>query len=231
MAMAAKNQPTVLEHPHLLLCEGADAKYFLIWLLQYLVDSEGEMPGYNNFQVDDYGGITELQNYLKLLPSRPGFADDTNTVKSITIIRDAETDASAAMQSVCNALRKCNFSVPPAPCKIAAPSDNHHNVNVAYALFPTFDSFTNGTLEDLCLDTLTSARKGTILNIANTAVSSAAQISALSREHKNQLHTYLSLTNEYVGLKIGESAKANAFDFSSGSFCPLKTLLKTISNE
>jgi hypothetical protein len=230
MAKSQKNRPAILEYPHLLLCEGIDAQYFLIWLLQYLIDNSGENSRYNDFQVDDYGGIAELRSYLKLLPARSGFADSANTVKSITIIRDAETDVIATSQSVGDALRSCNFEVPAAPCTIAIPSDAHHNVSVAYALFPAFDSRANGTLEDLCLDTLSSTNKDTILNITVTAVSSAsAQVSAFSREHKNKLHTYLSLTNEYVGLKIGESAKAKAFDFSASSLKPLITLFEEIS--
>jgi hypothetical protein len=97
-------------------------------------------------------------------------------------------------------------------------------------LFPAFDSSTNGTLEDLCLGALSSANKDTILNITDAAVSSAsAQAGAFSREHKNKLHTYLSLTNEYVGLKIGESAKARAFDFSASNLKPLIALLEEIS--
>jgi hypothetical protein len=219
-----------LDHPHLLLCEGVDAKYFLIWFLRHLIDLSGENSNYDDFQVDDYGGITELRSYLKLLPSRSGFADSTNTAKSITIIRDAENDASAASKSVSDALRDCNFAVPSEPCNISTPSNEQHKVNVAYTLFPAFNSVSiGGTLEDLCLNTLSHTNKDTLLKIADGAVSSVAvQVRAFSREHKNKLHMYLSLTDEYVGLKIGESAKAKAFDFSASNMAPLKELLDRV---
>ncbi len=32
--------------------------------------------------------------------------------------------------------------------------------------------------------------------------------------HKNKLHTYFSSTDSFVGMKIGEAAKAQCFDFS-----------------
>ncbi|MDR1070204.1 MAG: hypothetical protein LBL37_05430 [Gracilibacteraceae bacterium] len=58
----------------------------------------------------------------------------------------------------------------------------------------------------------------------------AAELGAFSREHKNKLYTYLSLTDEYVGLKIGESARAEAFDFAANNLSPLKGLLDAVSN-
>jgi hypothetical protein len=199
--------------------------------LQRLIEPSGNDPMLKYFHVDDFGGINQLRGYLKLLPNRTGFADDSNTVKSITIIRDAEGSAAAAIQSVCGALGDSNFAVPASPCEIAIPSNGQHMVSVAYALFPAFNSASiNGTLEDLCLSTLKHPSKDMILDIARNAVSSAVEqvCCEFSREHKNKLHTYLSLTNEYVGLKIGESAKANAFDFSTSSLEPLKDLLEKI---
>jgi hypothetical protein len=215
------------KHPHLLICEGTDAKLFLIWLLKYLVDREEIRD--DNFQADDFGGITELQVYLQALPRLPGFKDDTNTVRSITIIRDAETDANAASESVKTALRNCRFAVPNTPCEVASPSATDYRVNVAFALFPDFNKLTAGTLEDLCLGTLAGPNSGSVLGIADGAISSAVKKTVIfTREHKNRLHTYLSLTNEYVGLKIGESANAGAFDFSAENLKPLKDLLKNI---
>ncbi len=40
--------------------------------------------------------------------------------------------------------------------------------------------------------------------------------------HKNKLHLCLDSTNDFLGDKIGESARKNAFDFSSDKFSVLK---------
>jgi hypothetical protein len=231
MTKSQREQHATLKHPHLLLCEGLDAKYFLIWFLQHIMKDPVKRSIYNDFQVDEYGGIAQLRDYLKLLPQLPGFSDNTNTIKSITIIRDAETDARAASQSVRDALQHCKFAAPASPCEIAVPTNEAHKVNVAYALFPSFNCLhADGTLEDLCLHMLLHTNKDAILEIADSAVSSTvAQVGVFSRKHKNRLYTYLSLTNAYVGLKIGESAKAQAFDFSAKNLEPLKKLLWEIA--
>ena len=107
------------------------------------------------------------------------------------------------------------------------------NIKVGYALFPIFDSDkTSGTLEDLCLCTLFHQASAMSLKVVDDAVTKVEKDGEkLRRPHKNKLHTYLSLTNDFVGLKIGESAKANAFCFSAREFEPLKTLLNEMLKE
>jgi len=71
-----------------------------------------------------------------------------------------------------------------------------------------------------------------LLKIVDDAMTKAEEVGeGLRRPHKNKLHTYFSLTDDFVGLKIGESAKANAFDFSAKEFESLKTLLEEMLNE
>ena len=45
------------------------------------------------------------------------------------------------------------------------------------------------------------------------------------REFKTKLHTYFSVTDKYVSLKIGEAARAGAFNWSSEKLTPLKRFL------
>ena len=47
-------------------------------------------------------------------------------------------------------------------------------------------------------------------------------------EFKTKLHTYFSVTDEYVSLKIGEAAKAGAFNWNSNKLLPLKNFLSEI---
>ncbi|MCL2775421.1 MAG: hypothetical protein FWD71_19065 [Oscillospiraceae bacterium] len=95
-----------ISRPNLILCEGPDALYFIIAYLDYLIKKDGEL--FESFQVMNFGGNEELSNRLKILPNLP----DYNMIKSITIIRDAEKDCHAAVQSVCSALKNHGFASP-----------------------------------------------------------------------------------------------------------------------
>ncbi|GHV29527.1 hypothetical protein FACS1894167_08970 [Synergistales bacterium] len=215
-----KEKDNKIVRPHLIVCEGLDAKKYLIYFLQHLIKDD---PRYDNFQVMDGKGITDLPLFLKTLPDLPNF----NIVKTLTIIRDSETDSANADKSVRQMLKKCKFTAPDSPCAVAAPSVGNHPVAVGYALFPELNKIEGkGTLEDLCLETLAGEKSEELLKIVHCAIKSVnEQFGALERPHKNELHTYLSLTDKFVGLKLGESANTGAFDFSAREVEPLKNLL------
>jgi hypothetical protein len=216
------NRLQLISSPNLILCEGIDAKLFLIYYLDFSYGKNQQV-----FKVADFGGINELdKKSLKVLPLLPGY----EKLKSITIIRDAEKDALSASRSVQSSLRTNGYAVPTKPCEVMKPTKEQHHVTVAYSLFPTFDSLTgNGSLEDLCKKVISDENRDIVFGISSDAVSSVEKrLNPFKRRHKNDLHTYLSLTDNYVGLKIGESARAGAFDFSKNSFEPLKNLLENI---
>jgi hypothetical protein len=196
-----------LHYPNLIATEGVDAKYFLIHYLTFLINENSISD--NLFQVEDYGGITDLPLFLAQFDN-----SQLKNLKNIIIIRDAETNAKGAKQSVFNSLKNLDVEIP-SHC----------------LLFPAFDENTNGTLENLCLNILSNTNREDFLEISNSAVSSADKVKKLSRIHKNKLHTYLSLQDKYVGLKIGESAKSGAFDFNAPELTPLKELLQKLSAE
>jgi len=208
--------------PHLIACEGLDAKLFLIQYLQSrkLIDQNIDL-----FQVEDFGGNPDLPLFLDTLPYLPNFIE---TLKSLTLVRDAENNSIGANQSIQSTLKNRNFAVPKAPCSIALPSGGQHLIKVSYILFPEFDTaIKNGTLEDLCLSILHKPENHEhILNIANNAINEYQEkFINYKWPHKNKLHTYLSLTDDFVSKKLGESARDGAFDFSAVIFNPFNELL------
>ena len=221
--MAKRNEKEdKIERPHLIICEGLDAKLYMIWFLEALI--RDSIIKDKMFQAMDAGGITNLPIFIKTLPNLPNFDD---IVKSIIIVRDSENNFKGANQSVQALLRKGGFAVPVEPCVVARPDENDRNIKTGYALFPKLDAdSTNGTLEDLCLNTLIDQNKDMLMGIVEKAIESHSErFDKFKRPHKNKLHTFLSLTDKFVGLKIGESAKINAFDFQSEDVRPLKELL------
>ena len=96
-----------IDHKHLVICEGVDAKYFLIWYFNSsaLLDIR---PFADDIQIIDFGGNEELSNYLAIVKNTAGF----DKLESILIVRDAERDAEAAVSKIQSALRKNEFPVP-----------------------------------------------------------------------------------------------------------------------
>ena len=126
-------------------------------------------------------------------------------VKTILVIRDAEKDAHGATQSITDAFRRNNFSCASGPNVLSKEG----TPRTGFTLFPSCnDKLENGTLEDLCLRTLSKEQSRDILLKADSLVKEFC----FKRPHKNLLHTYFSLTDKYVALKIGEATKAGAFD-------------------
>lgn len=208
-------------YPHLVLCEGNDAYYFIIWFLD---DIKNKDKQFSYFKVYNFGGTYDLTDYISILTKEDDFAK----VKSITIIRDAETDALAACSSIKHSLQEVGLSVPENPC---TPHKDAHSeypdVITGFLLFPTCSTkLANGTLEDLCLKILSKENASSILD--NVDKSLEPYKNKLPRFHKNRLHAFFSFTNEYVSLKIGEAARCKAFSYSSPEMINLKHFLEEI---
>ena len=203
---------------NLILCEGRDAEEFLI---RYLNSEDlSERPEFSSdFQVMDFGGTYELTNYLTILQNM----DRYDSVQSLLIIRDSERNAEKAIDEIKHSLDCCKLEVPETPYSWRGKSPK-----VGYLLFPTCDSnVLPGTLEDLCLSIL-SEDKGPdiledILRFMNDLEKKYDRV--FQREFKTKLHTYFSVTDKYVSLKIGEAARAGAFNWSSEKLTPLKRFL------
>jgi len=201
--------------PALLLCEGIDEKNFLIAYINYLLTLD---PVFDNIEVLNYGGISDLNNYLKTISQQDKFEN----VKSIAIIRDSETDWNAAVQSLESSINNSGIN-------------RNLFSDIPYYLFPMQGdngNWQNGTLEDLCLIILNLSSTDAFVN-ENTIRLSQLYIKNLENEnfdtfprrHKNLLHSYFSGTNNFVDLKIGEAARAGAFDWSHQNLQQLNNFL------
>ena len=223
MALRATRE---IEKQYLIVCEGRDAKEFLKTYLDSVSDTSQNLS--ENIQIINFGGNNELTNRLKLLRNDGNF----NNVKSLLIIRDAETDFKSAMQSIRKSLESNELPVPKSPFIWEAPKDEtpekDETPKIGFLLFPTCNANpTNGTLEDLCFSILSNAKapelKQEIANFMDT-LKEKHQFN-FARPFKTQLHTYFSIHNNYVSLKIGEAARAGAFDWNHTNLAPLKEFL------
>lgn len=220
----AKNDEGRIEKPNLIICEGLDMKLFIIQCLTFL---KGENPVFDEFQAMDAQGNSNIPKFIEMLELLSNF----EIVKSIIIVRDAEDDASGASDSLKNTLSKCGYSIPEKANSIARANGKLKKISVAYIILPDVKTgLKNGTLEDLCMKILSDGNGANeIAQQAQLAVDSLNSSVNYKRKHKNLLHTYLSLTNEYVSMKIGESAQAGAYDFTSDDINAIKELMIKIS--
>lgn len=205
--------------PHALICEGDDDEGFLLALLK-------EKPELSKFWTYSLGGVNQLRNFLRTFPSREGFS----TIRSLCIIRDADRNPQAACQSVRDSLQICGFAKPTGPYKWAKDSKvDFPDVATSFILLPSCnEQYENGTLEDLCLRILKKKNSANILACADCALEPYKDI--LPELHKNRLHTYFSLTKEFVTLKLSGAAKKKAFDFDSPPIRSLVDFLLQMAN-
>lgn len=214
-----KTDKLVIERQFLILTEGADAYYYLIWMLNSEVFA-GDNRFINDIQVLDFGGITELKGYLMALKQLDNFPD----VKGMMVIRDAESDYESAVREIKQALLENDMESEdkPGSWKIGSPA-------ICYALFPSCDDAPkNGTLEDLCLSTISDANWDSLQSEIDVFLEKIKTEygEKYPREFKNKLHVYFSIKDKYVGLKIGEAAKANAFNWDNPGVLSLKRIIK-----
>ena len=122
-----------IEKPKQLLVEGSDADSFFSALLKEVNITE--------IQIQNFGGINELNGFLDQFRRAPGFWD---RVESLGIVRDAETDPNAAFQSVSTALGAANLPVPQCPLELT-------NTQPRTSIFIFPDNETTGMLETVLL--------------------------------------------------------------------------------
>lgn len=197
----------------LLLCEGIDEKFFLMWYIDYLSKTDSK---FTKIQIIDFGGIKDLKFCLKNISAVENF----DKIKRLAIIRDAENDWQSAIESVNNSVKESYIDC------------NKLSSYLIYLLPGKFNGeWTNGTLEDLCIrilkqDDLTQK----ILEEDQVFLEKVENIRdiRLKRRHKNLLHSYFSATDDYVGAKIGEAARYGAFDWASKELDEIKCFLECL---
>ncbi len=206
---------------YILLCEGIDTVNFFLY---YLNSSElaDDKRFSNDIQALDFGGINNLSKYILNLKNMEGF----DNVNRIMIVRDAETDADAAVKMIKNALLAAEL---PIPCDCNEWTDNSDELKIAFTLMPSCSTNpVQGAIEDLCWNILRNnisekMRKDVedfVLKINNEYNSIGSHM------HKSRLHTCFSINKDFISFKIGEAAKAGAFDWKHSALIPLKALLK-----
>ncbi len=206
-------RPKPLQENRVILAEGADAYFFLIWAYQAF--------GAEGIEVRDFGGNEELRLYLQALKLDPNFEN----LRTLVVARDAEADAEAALRSVAGALADAGLPSPDEPFSFTTGAPGQ--LRAAIMIFPGHDAsndesrLANGTLEDLCLGTIAPSDP-TLACLEDYMACVSRLPNAPVHPKKARLHAYLAGKNDYAGLKLGEATRAKAWDLDHESLAPIK---------
>mgnify|MGYP001029752010 CR=1 FL=1 len=213
-------RPEKIEKKHLILCEGSDAVGFIN---NYLYSQCRERC--NEIQVANFGGNPDLRKFLELLRVTPGFSD----LHSLLIIRDAEKDIRSALDQVRFALKDYHFAMP----KTQGEWEDG-TPRTCFLLFPALGrEIEAGTLEDLCMSILAEPEVDKVTDRVDCFLDTLRQdgLRHFAYLHKTKLHTYFSVTNNFVTKNVGVAAKAGAFNWSHPNLDPLKDCLSKMEGE
>jgi len=204
-----------IDKEKLIIVEGRDEKYFLLHLL-----SNKRIEG---IQIIDSHGRKELTNCINAIKGIEGFED----VTSILIFRDSESSAQSECNSINYSLRKAGLiTTDIEPFAIS----NQNDRKIGLGLFPGKDEngklYDHGTLEHLCLRLFKEKAHNEL--IKGYISDFQTKNKEFRYSHKNELHALFSFTNDYVGLKIGETAEKGGFDFDSPCLKPFLEMINGI---
>ena len=191
-----------------LLVEGNDPRNFFEAFVEHLSLAD--------IQIQNFGGIYELRGFLRALVNAPDF----QTVQSIGIIRDAETSAERAFQSVQSSLERAKL---PVPDSLAERTDTSPAVTV---LILPGDS-RQGMLETLLCESFADTSVDHCINDFFKCVESLPDVS-IERSDKARAHAYLT-TKPNPHFSVGVAAKNDYWDLNHSVFSTVRNFLQTIA--
>ncbi|MCH8875443.1 MAG: hypothetical protein IIA89_01310 [Chloroflexi bacterium] len=195
--------PVDIKATKLLIVEGTHEVSFFLALLRHL--------GRDDIQSIDVGGESFFQPNLENLQTDSNW----HLVTSIGIVRDADHDFQAKLQSVQYALGQAGLPAPDAPL---VPAGDHPQVRI----FIMPDNGSQGSLEDLCLSTLQpSADLACVDEYIECLAHALGPHPHLS---KARVQAYLASKPE-GNIHMGNAAQKGYWEFESGALDDLKPFL------
>lgn len=174
--------------------------------------------GVDNIEIRELGGKYSFRTKLKALRKTRGFS----TVVSLGIMRDANSDASATFQSVCDALKDVRLPVPIQP--LTPASGDRDEPQVIVLILPHGAS--EGMLEDICLQSVADdpampCVEGYFECLANELGKLPGSLS------KAKLHAFLS-SRDQPDLRLGNAAEAGHWPWTHQAFDQVREFLSLL---
>ena len=201
-------EPNTIESKIQLLVEGNDQRNFFEAFIDHLSLAD--------IQIQNFGGVTDLRPFLSILVKRSGFRE---TVQSVGIVRDAETSAQAAFQSVRSSLSNAGLPVPNRPEDRAGSSPA-----VTVLILPGNNR--PGMLETLLNETFANTPVDDCISTFFDCVKDSSG-AAIQRPHKARARVYLT-TKPDPHLSVGVAAKRGYWNLNYPVFDQLRQFLRAL---
>lgn len=197
-----------INKPKQLIVEGKDDEWLVGALLKRL--------NITDVQIHDLEGVSNLRPLLRALVLSPGFQDD---VYALGILRDADNSSANQLRSVKDALRAVNLPVPTRSLQVAGG-----NPKTLILIVPHEEQ--TGAIEDVCM---ASVEADVTYGCVEEYMECVQEKVDISPNHlaKAKVQTFLAARSR-PGLRLGEAAEADYWDFNHSSFDPLKELLQLL---
>ena len=208
---ASGRHGTRIRSDRLLLVEGKDEVNLFDALMKHCLDAEPPV------QVIDAGGKDQFPKNLRVLHT---LARARPSLRAIGVVRDADEDASAAFQSVCDHLRNVGYQPPPVH---AGFSDTEPAIGV----FIVPDGEAPGAVETLCRRSkVDDDVSGCVDEYMRCLHEHGAMRS--TNDDKTFAHAYLAAMGDPVA-RVGEGATQGVWDFGSPVFSELSGFLRRLA--
>ena len=197
-------QPNTIEEKKQLLVEGNDQRNFFEAFIKHL--------NRQNVQIQNFGGVNELRGFLRGFIKVPDF----HSVESIGIVRDAETNADGAFQSVVTAIEAVGLPIPE-----RADQKKTDYPRVSVLILP--DGRSPGMLETLLNRSFADDSVNGCIDVFFQCVNDLPN-GQIQRPEKARTHAYLS-TRPEPQFSVGVAAKNNYWDLDHKEFEPIRSFL------
>lgn len=194
----------------LVLVEGKEESNLLTALEKQLTIGDVDVRWLN--------GKYSTSTKLKTLMSTPGFAG----VVSLGVMRDANSNASAAFQSVCDALRNVDLPVPTQP--LMPTGADQGGPRVVVLIIPHGAS--KGMLEDICLQSVQDDPAMTCVEAYFECLTKNPG-NLPSNLSKAKVHAFLS-SRDKPDLRLGEAAQKGYWPWTHQAFDQVKEFLSLL---
>jgi hypothetical protein len=201
---------TEIVRPRLVLVEGKDEVNFFAAFC--------EKRGLPDVQFMEYGGKSNLSSFLYTVPKLRNFS----TVRGLAVIRDADSDSSAAFQSITSALKRAELPVPTAEL-----TPSRGTPVTAALVLPGYGVV--GALED-CL--LTSIVGNPYLPLVEDFIGDVERLkgSPLSEASKSKVRSFMAVQDPSHDL-LGVSAKDGVWPLDHSAFAGIEKVITIISQQ
>ena len=204
-----RRPPRRIESDVQLLVEGRDSEGFFKALIRHL--------GLTKVQIQDFGGVTDLRNFLRAFVIGPDFS----RVTSIGIVRDAERSSRGAFESVQGSLKCVELPVPQATGRLIGDRPA-----IAVMILPNENRA--GMLETLLNETLRGDKVQDCIDTFFRCVEEHRG-KPVHRPHKARAQAYLA-TKRDPHLSVGDAALRGYWNLDHQALEPLRTFLNEIAS-